>query len=99
MDAADYLRFRPLYQPLPAGHLAGNFGKNLIGVDLAELAAVAADLLSSRTAGAAWRSSRLPRWARRTGTPSRPRGSGFSASPPPRKPSAMYVLSPFVRAK
>jgi len=31
--------------------------------------------------------------------PSRPRGSGFSASPPPRKPSAMYVLPRFVRAK
>src|SRR5262249_49400322 len=45
VDAADYLRFRPLYQPLLARHLAGNFGKNLIGVDLAELAAVAADLL------------------------------------------------------
>jgi hypothetical protein len=45
VDAADYLRFRPLYQPLLARHLAGNFGKNLIGVDLAELAAAAADLL------------------------------------------------------
>jgi hypothetical protein len=30
---------------LLARHLAGNFGKNLIGVDLAELAAAAADLL------------------------------------------------------
>lgn len=45
VDAGDYLRFRPLYQPVLARHLAGNFGKNLIGVDLAELAAVAADLL------------------------------------------------------
>jgi hypothetical protein len=45
VDAGDYLRFRPLYQPLLARHLAGNFGKNLIGVDLAELAAAAADLL------------------------------------------------------
>jgi Winged helix DNA-binding domain len=45
VDAADYLRFRPLYRPLLARHLAGNFGKNLIGVDLAELAAAAADLL------------------------------------------------------
>jgi hypothetical protein len=33
------------------------------------------------------------------GGPSRPKGSGFSASPPPRYPFAMYVLSPFVRAK
>ncbi|HEY1004817.1 MAG TPA: crosslink repair DNA glycosylase YcaQ family protein [Streptosporangiaceae bacterium] len=39
---------------------------------------------TGRSARASWRSSRLPRWARRTGTPSWPRGSGFSASPPPR---------------
>jgi len=45
VDAGDYLRFRPLYQPVLARHLAGNFGKNLIGVDLAEVTAVAADLL------------------------------------------------------
>jgi hypothetical protein len=45
VDAADYLRFRPLYQPLLRRHLAGNFGKNLVGIDLAELAAAAADLL------------------------------------------------------
>jgi hypothetical protein len=45
VDAADYVRFRPLYQPLLGRHLAGNFGKNLVGVDLAELADVAADLL------------------------------------------------------
>jgi hypothetical protein len=38
-------------------------------------------------------------WTPRTGTPSRPRGSVFSASPSPRKPSAMYVLPRFVRAK
>jgi hypothetical protein len=46
VDAADYVRFRPLYQPLLGRHLAGNFGKNLVGVDLAELAAAAAALLS-----------------------------------------------------
>jgi hypothetical protein len=45
VDAADYVRFRPLYQPLLGRHLAGNFGKNLVGVDLAELAAAAAALL------------------------------------------------------
>ena len=172
VDAADYVRFRPLYQPLLTRHLAGNFGKNLVGVDLTELAAAAADLLSEtpltraelgarlasrwpdhdpaslayaashllplvqvpprglwgepnhraaflladawladrtfsrcrpatadpgercsstacgrptgRSATASWRSSRLSRWARRTGTRSRPRGRGFSASPPPR---------------
>ena len=50
VDAADYVRFRPLYQPLLGRHLAGTLparagGKNLVGVDLAELAEVAADLL------------------------------------------------------
>jgi len=48
VDAGDYLRFRPLYQPVLARHLAGNFAKNLIGVDLAELAATAADSLARR---------------------------------------------------
>jgi hypothetical protein len=118
MDAADYVRFRPLYQPLLVRHLAGNFGKNLVGVDLAELAAAAAALLSEtpltrvelgarlaprwptgRSARAAWRSGRSSGLPPRTGTQSRPRGSGFSASPTPRSPSGMYVLSPFVRAK
>ena len=42
VDARDYVRFRPLYQPLLDRDLAGNFGSNLAGVDLAELAAVAA---------------------------------------------------------
>ena len=46
VDAADYLRFRPLYQPLLDRDLAGNFGRNLVGVDLAELAREAADLLA-----------------------------------------------------
>ena len=27
VDAADYVRFRPLYQPLLGRHLAGNFGR------------------------------------------------------------------------
>ena len=42
VDARDYVRFRPLYQPLLDRDLAGHFGRNLVGVDLAELAAVAA---------------------------------------------------------
>jgi len=42
VDARDYVRFRPLYQPLLDRDLAGHFGRNLAGVDLAELAAVAA---------------------------------------------------------
>jgi hypothetical protein len=63
VDAGDYLRFRPLYQPLLARHLAGNFGKNLIGVDLAELAAAAADLLGATALTRVELGARLaPRW-------------------------------------
>jgi hypothetical protein len=63
VDAADYLRFRPLYQPLLARHLAGNFGKNLVGVDLTELAAAAADLLSQTPLTRVELAARLaPRW-------------------------------------
>jgi DNA glycosylase AlkZ-like len=63
VDAADYLRFRPLYQPLLDRHLAGNFGKNLIGVDLAELAAAAADLLAETALTRVELAARLaPRW-------------------------------------
>jgi len=63
VDAGDYLRFRPLYQPVLARHLAGNFGKNLIGVDLAELAAVAADLLGQTPLTRVELGARLaPRW-------------------------------------
>ena len=46
-----------------ARHLAGNFGKNLIGVDLAELAAVAADLLGQTPLTRVELGARLaPRW-------------------------------------
>jgi len=63
VDAGDYVRFRPLYQPLLARHLAGNFGKNLIGVDLTELAAVAADLLGQTPLTRVELGARLaPRW-------------------------------------
>src|SRR5205823_3809294 len=54
---------------------------------------------TGRSVREAWRSGRASGCAPRTGTPSRPRGSGFSASPTSRQPSGMYVLSPFVRAK
>jgi winged helix DNA-binding protein len=63
VSAGDYLRFRPLYQPLLARHLAGNFGKNLIGVDLAELAAAAAGLLGQTPLTRPELGARLaPRW-------------------------------------
>ena len=63
VDAGDYLRFRPLYQPVLARHLAGNFAKNLIGVDLAELTAVAADLLGQTPLTRVELGARLaPRW-------------------------------------
>jgi hypothetical protein len=45
VDAADFVRFRPLYQPLMDRALAGHFGRNLVGVDPAELATAAAALL------------------------------------------------------
>ena len=89
VDAGDYLRFRPLYQPLLARHLAGNFGKNLIGVDLAELAAVAADLLGQTPLTRVELGARLaPRWpdhdpglARLRGQP--PAAAGPGAAPRP----------------
>jgi hypothetical protein len=46
VDALDYLRFRPLYQPVMARALAGHWGRRLAGVDPAEVATVAADLLA-----------------------------------------------------
>jgi hypothetical protein len=49
ITAQDFARFRPLYQPMMERALAGHFGRNLAGVDLAELASVAAGLLG-RTA-------------------------------------------------
>ena len=46
LTAEDFLGFRSLFQPLMERGLAGNFGRNLRGVDTAELQAVAADLLT-----------------------------------------------------
>ena len=46
VTAADFVRFRPLFQPRIERALAGHFGRNLGGVDLAELRAVAAVLLA-----------------------------------------------------
>ena len=63
VDAGDYVRFRPLYQPLLGRHLAGNFSRNLVGVDLAELAAAAAALLGETALTRVELGARLaPRW-------------------------------------
>ena len=50
VTAADFVRFRPLFQPRIERALAGHFGRNLGGVDLAELRAVAAVLLAETPA-------------------------------------------------
>jgi hypothetical protein len=42
LTAEDYVSFRPLFQPLADRGLAGNVGRNLVGVDLAELRTAAA---------------------------------------------------------
>jgi hypothetical protein len=46
VDARDFLRFRPLFQPLLSQGLRGNLARRLDGVDLAELRAAAAGLLA-----------------------------------------------------
>ncbi len=46
LAAEDFVSFRPLFQPLLGRRLAGTFGRNLGGIDLGELAAIAAALLS-----------------------------------------------------
>jgi hypothetical protein len=48
VTAADFLAFRPLFQPLMERALAGNFGRNLAGLDLTELRAFARVLLAER---------------------------------------------------
>jgi hypothetical protein len=46
--ARDFLRFRPLFEPLIGRGLNANFGPGLTGVDLAELRRVASALLAER---------------------------------------------------
>jgi Winged helix DNA-binding domain len=46
VTAADYVSFRPLFQPLMDRALAAHFRRNLTGVDLAELRAAASALLA-----------------------------------------------------
>jgi hypothetical protein len=48
VTARDFLSFRPLFRTLMDRGLAGNFGQNLAGVDLAELREAAAALLAER---------------------------------------------------
>ena len=46
VTAEDFVAFRPLFQPVRERALAGNFGRNLTGVDLAELRSVARTMLT-----------------------------------------------------
>jgi hypothetical protein len=46
VTARDFLRFRLLYQPMMDRALAGHWGRRLAGLDPAEVATVAADLLA-----------------------------------------------------
>ncbi len=48
VDAADFVAFRALFGPLMAGGLRANFGRNLAGVDLTALAALAGELVAAR---------------------------------------------------
>jgi hypothetical protein len=63
VTAADFLGFRPLFQPLMERALAGNFGRNLAGLDLAELKALARVLLAERPLTRTQLAEQLsPRW-------------------------------------
>jgi Winged helix DNA-binding domain len=63
VTAADYISFRPLFQPLMNRALAANFGSDLTGVDLAELRDVASALLAETPLTRAQLAGRLaPRW-------------------------------------
>jgi hypothetical protein len=63
VTAADFVRFRPLFQPLMERALAGHYGQNLGGVDLDELRIVAAALLAEAPLTRGQLAERLsPRW-------------------------------------
>jgi hypothetical protein len=63
VTAADFAGFRPLFQPIMERALAGNFGRNLAGLDLAELQAVARPLLAETPLTRGQLAERLsPRW-------------------------------------
>jgi DNA glycosylase AlkZ-like len=63
VTAADFVRFRPLFQPIMERALAGNFGRNLGGVDLDDLRTAAAALLAETPLTRGQLAERLaPRW-------------------------------------
>ncbi len=63
LGAADFTRFRPLYQPLIDRALTAHFGQRLAGVDLDELRTAAAALLSQQPLTRGQLAARLsPRW-------------------------------------
>lgn len=63
VSAADFVRFRPLFQPLMERGLAGHFGQNLAGVDLDHLRTAAAALLAETPLTRGQLAERLsPRW-------------------------------------
>jgi hypothetical protein len=63
LTAEDYLSFLPLFQPLRERGLAGHFGRNLTGVDLVELQAVARVMLAETPLTRGQLASRLAeRW-------------------------------------
>jgi DNA glycosylase AlkZ-like len=63
VTAQDFVRFRPVYQLLMERRLAGNFGRNLVGVDPAGLREAAAALLGRDALTRGQLAERLaPRW-------------------------------------
>jgi Winged helix DNA-binding domain len=89
VTAADYLSFRPLFQPPMDRALAGNFGRRLAGVDLAELREAARPLLAERPLTRTQLAAQLSaRWTSRTRPPR-------VSLPPPRSPTAFVSLARF----
>jgi len=63
VTAADFVRFRPLFQPLMDRDLAAHFGRRLGGLDLAELRGAARALLAEAPLTRSQLAERLsPRW-------------------------------------
>ena len=97
VTAADFLSFRPMFQPLMERALSGNFGRNLAGVDLAELQSAARALLAGTPLTRTQLAAQLaPRWPDRA-----PAALAYAAThllhlrPPPRPAPTMCVLVRF----